>query len=70
MPYPEYRLRRKKMLDTCARMQTSLDVADAAARASGVYLDEIRRTEHPVDHPIGFEFGAYLKALYFTISHV
>jgi len=47
-----------------------IDVADAAARASGVYLDEIRRTEHPVDHPIGFEFGAYLKALYFTISHV
>jgi 23S rRNA (cytosine1962-C5)-methyltransferase len=47
-----------------------IDVADAAARASGVYLDEIRRTEHPVDHPIGFEFGAYLKALYFTISHI
>jgi 23S rRNA (cytosine1962-C5)-methyltransferase len=27
-------------------------------------LREIRRTGHPVDHPITFEQGAYLKALF------
>ena len=35
-----------------------------AAGAAGVELNEIRRTGHPLDHPIGFEHGAYLKTLY------
>jgi hypothetical protein len=25
---------------------------------------EIRRTGHPIDHPVGFEYGAYLKAVF------
>lgn len=51
-------------------MEQLIDVVDAAARANRVNIDEVRRTEHPVDHPIGFEFGAYLKALYLTVSPV
>lgn len=27
-------------------------------------LVEIRRTGHPIDHPVGFEYGAYLKAVF------
>lgn len=36
----------------------------AAARAAGVRLDQVRRTGHADDHPIGFDEGAYLKALF------
>ena len=39
-----------------------------AAAAGGVELSEIRRTGHPVDHPIGFEHGAYLKTLYARVE--
>jgi 23S rRNA (cytosine1962-C5)-methyltransferase len=42
-------------------------VHDAASRA-GVELHEIRRTGHPVDHPIGFEHGAYLKAVFARVD--
>lgn len=35
----------------------------ATAAGAGVELDEVARTGHPVDHPIGFDHGAYLKAL-------
>lgn len=35
-----------------------------AARQAGYRLVELERTEHAVDHPIGFPEGAYLKALY------
>ena len=41
-------------------------VLDAAASA-GVDVHERRRTGHAVDHPIGFEFGAYLKAVYLSV---
>lgn len=34
------------------------------ASARGVELRELQRTGHPVDHPIGFPEGAYLKALF------
>ncbi|MCD9624261.1 class I SAM-dependent rRNA methyltransferase [Rhabdothermincola salaria] len=34
-----------------------------AAAAAGVGLDELARTGHPLDHPIGFDEGAYLKAI-------
>jgi 23S rRNA (cytosine1962-C5)-methyltransferase len=27
-------------------------------------LMEVRRTGHPIDHPVGFEYGAYLKAVF------
>jgi len=36
----------------------------SAARQAGYRLVELERTEHAVDHPIGFPEGAYLKALY------
>lgn len=39
-----------------------------AARAAGVDLSEIRRTGHPADHPIGFEQGAYLKAVFARVD--
>lgn len=35
-----------------------------AASQRGRRLDEVERTGHPVDHPIGFAEGAYLKALF------
>ncbi|MCB0967508.1 MAG: class I SAM-dependent methyltransferase, partial [Ilumatobacter sp.] len=45
-------------------VQTVLDAAASAHRE--VHLT--RRTEHAVDHPIGFEFGAYLKAVYLRVD--
>ncbi|MEO6571549.1 MAG: class I SAM-dependent rRNA methyltransferase [Ilumatobacteraceae bacterium] len=41
-------------------------VLDAAASA-GADVHETRRTGHAVDHPIGFEFGGYLKAIYLNV---
>jgi 23S rRNA (cytosine1962-C5)-methyltransferase len=36
----------------------------AGAGRAGFDLEEIRRTGHAVDHPIGFTEGAYLKAVF------
>lgn len=41
-------------------------VLDAAASA-GAEVVESRRTGHAIDHPIGFEFGGYLKAMFLTV---
>jgi 23S rRNA (cytosine1962-C5)-methyltransferase len=41
-------------------------VHDAITTAGGE-VREIRRTGHAVDHPIGFEHGAYLKALFLDV---
>jgi len=52
---------------SCSSRVTSdqfFDNVHAAALAEGRRLKEIRRTAHAVDHPIGFEHGAYLKAIY------
>lgn len=38
----------------------------AGAARAGFDLDEIRRTGHAIDHPIGFPEGAYLKAVFAT----
>jgi 23S rRNA (cytosine1962-C5)-methyltransferase len=38
----------------------------AGAARAGFDLDEIRRTGHAIDHPIGFPEGGYLKALFAT----
>jgi 23S rRNA (cytosine1962-C5)-methyltransferase len=38
-----------------------------AASTARVDVHETRRTGHPVDHPIGFEHGAYLKAIYLSV---
>lgn len=39
------------------------------ARREGVELRELDRTDHPIDHPVGFTQGAYLKALFATVHH-
>jgi 23S rRNA (cytosine1962-C5)-methyltransferase len=43
---------------------TVLDAAEDAGRS----LREIARTDHDVDHPIGFREGAYLKAGFWTVG--
>lgn len=40
----------------------------SAAQQAGRPLHEQQRTGHPLDHPIGFPEGAYLKCLYATAS--
>jgi 23S rRNA (cytosine1962-C5)-methyltransferase len=40
------------------------EVVHRAAADAGYELTELRRTGHPLDHPVGFEHGAYLKTLY------
>lgn len=39
----------------------------AAAADGDTVLDERERTDHPLDHPVGFPEGAYLKALFATV---
>lgn len=43
---------------------TFVRAVHAGAARAGFDLDEVRRTGHAVDHPIGFREGAYLKALF------
>ena len=31
-------------------------------------VHETRRTGHAVDHPIGFEYGAYLKTVFLSVT--
>ena len=40
-----------------------------AAQRAGAKLTEVRRTGHPADHPIGFDRGEYLKALFARVHH-
>ena len=39
-----------------------------SARAAGRSLDVFDRTGQPIDHPIGFPEGAYLKAIFATVT--
>ena len=39
------------------------EVMGRAAAACGARVQERMRTGHAVDHPIGFEYGGYLKAI-------
>ena len=39
-------------------------VVHRSASDAGYALEEVRRTGHPLDHPVGFQHGAYLKALF------
>ncbi len=39
-----------------------------AAREARRQLHEIERTGHPLDHPVGFKEGAYLKCLFARVS--
>ncbi len=43
------------------------DAIHAAARQHGRPLNEIERTSHALDHPIGFKEGEYLKCLFATV---
>jgi 23S rRNA (cytosine1962-C5)-methyltransferase len=42
------------------------DTVNAAARQAHRHLHEIGRTGHPLDHPVTFPEGAYLKCLFAT----
>lgn len=56
---------------SCSSRVSDDDFYDAiheAARAAGRRLHEIRRAGHAVDHPIGFEFGGYLKAIFARVN--
>ncbi len=44
-----------------------VDTVKNAADSAGAEVVETRRTGHAVDHPIGFEFGGYLKAVFLTV---
>lgn len=46
--------------------ETFFDSIHQTAREAGRRLTEIERTTHALDHPIGFEEGAYLKCLFAT----
>ena len=58
------------LMSSCSSRVTSDEFAStvlAAAATAGADVHETRRTGHAVDHPIGFEFGAYLKAVYLSV---
>ncbi|MEZ5167235.1 MAG: class I SAM-dependent rRNA methyltransferase [Acidimicrobiales bacterium] len=42
------------------------DGVAATALAAGFELEEIERTGHPLDHPVGYAQGRYLKAVFAT----
>ena len=44
--------------------ETFFDTVHGAARRVGRPLQELERTGHPVDHPVTFAEGAYLKCLF------
>jgi len=44
------------------------ETVNRAAAQAGRPLREIERTGHPLDHPIGFREGAYLKCLFATAA--
>ena len=54
------------MQASCSARVDEADFVRAAhtgAMRAGYELDILRRTQHPIDHPIGFTEGAYLKAI-------
>ena len=56
---------------SCSSRVTSdqfFDAVHAAARSAKRPFIELRRTGHAVDHPIGFEHGEYLKAIYARVG--
>ena len=58
------------LMASCSSRVTTDEFAStvlAAAGTAGADVHETRRTGHAVDHPIGFEFGAYLKAVYLSV---
>ena len=56
---------------SCSSRVTSdefVDTVFTAAHAAGHHLTPVARTGHPLDHPIGFPEGAYLKALFARVD--
>jgi 23S rRNA (cytosine1962-C5)-methyltransferase len=54
---------------SCSSQVTSdafFDAVHRAAQETGRPLDEIYRSGHPIDHPVRFKEGAYLKCLFAT----
>jgi 23S rRNA (cytosine1962-C5)-methyltransferase len=45
-----------------------VDTVFMATRSAGHHLTVVARTGHPIDHPIGFPEGAYLKALFARVD--
>lgn len=56
------------MASCSSRIQANefFDLVHETARQAGRPLTEIERTAHPLDHPISFKEGAYLKCLFAT----
>jgi len=48
--------------------ETFFDAVHQSAKKSNRRLTEIERTGHALDHPIGFDEGAYLKCLFATAA--
>lgn len=56
---------------SCSARVTEADffeTIDAAAARSAAVLTDVVRTGHPVDHPVGFPQGAYLKAVFARVE--
>lgn len=56
---------------SCSARVTEADffgTVDAAASRSAAVLTDVVRTDHPVDHPVGFAQGAYLKAVFARVE--
>ncbi|HEV2766966.1 MAG TPA: hypothetical protein VGV63_04560, partial [Acidimicrobiales bacterium] len=56
---------------SCSSRVTAADFYAGVHRAAGdagYELDEVLRSDHPVDHPVGFPQGAYLKALFARVQ--
>ena len=41
---------------------------ESTARAVGASVTVLEKSEHPIDHPIGFVHGAYLKAMFLRVN--
>lgn len=44
------------------------EVVSGAVRRTGRTMREVRRTGHAIDHPVGFDYGAYLCAVFAEIG--
>lgn len=57
---------------SCSSRVSTEDFVSAirsGAHEAGAKLDITARTGHPVDHPVGFAEGAYLKAVFARVHH-
>ena len=56
------------LLASCSSRVTKEQFYTTVCQAMPVSWKEIERSEHDIDHPIGFKEGAYLKSIYLKIS--